>query len=279
MAGLLVALTLLSRWAVLLLAQDTPQNCIFSLVSDGNILGQVEGGQVVGIPKVQDSSTETSGTIFRLRGGGLYDTGLRGCWWPVLVCSLQPPSYPDPLFALDTYGHLVYNATRRHFWACPAVVEPAGDVPRSSSSSYYYYLDPPRGMQRDGDGGGLVEFKGAGIPTKSKMQNVADVKTWQQAQLTKAPPALPKMGGWLSKSWSSWGKQKQQKQQVADFNELIAQGYLNLNLAPTREEFNSDDGWSPALYLNNEGDKDDGGGSLAWERGLGSNTRNRQSPW
>ncbi|EAQ93126.1 predicted protein [Chaetomium globosum CBS 148.51] len=44
MAGLLTTFTLLSSWAVLLLAQNTPQNCIFSLVAEGNILGQAYEG-------------------------------------------------------------------------------------------------------------------------------------------------------------------------------------------------------------------------------------------
>ncbi|KAH6650567.1 hypothetical protein F5144DRAFT_625586 [Chaetomium tenue] len=160
MAGLLIAFTFLGGWAVLLLAQSTPQNCIFSLVAEGNILGQVEGGQVVGIAKSEDSSAEPSGTIFRLRDGGLYDTDLRGCWWPepstVLVCSLQPPAYPATLFALDEYGHLVYNVSRRDFWACPTDLGSGGSDSNSSGSSgrYYYYLDLPQDMQRGSGVGG-----------------------------------------------------------------------------------------------------------------------------
>jgi hypothetical protein len=84
------------------------------------------------------------------------------------------------------------------------------------------------------------------------------------------------MGGWLSKSWSSWGNEqylKQQQQQAAEFRHVIAQGFFNLNLAPTRDEFDSDDSWSSSLYLDAEEDEADG--YLAWGRGVGRDIRNR----
>ncbi|KAK4144388.1 uncharacterized protein C8A04DRAFT_27842 [Dichotomopilus funicola] len=141
---------------------DTSQYCVFTLASNNLILGQIEGGQVVGISQSAAESKSnsssggggdgSSGTIFFLRGEGLYDFAMRGCWWPepstVLVCSLQPPAYPDPLFHLDESGQLVYNHTRREFWACPVATGDADD----NTHIWSYYLNLPEGRQAGAHG-------------------------------------------------------------------------------------------------------------------------------
>lgn len=95
------------------------------------------------------------------------------------------------------------------------------------------------------------------------MHTVANVRAWQRDQWSKIPPLVPKMGGWLS---------KQRQQRAAEFKWVIAQGYFNLNLAPTREEFDSDGSRSSGMYLDEEEEAD---GYLAWGRGVGSDIRNR----
>lgn len=104
----------------------------------------------------------------------------------------------------------------------------------------------------------------------SNMQSIAHIRAWQQAQWAKLPETLPRMGAWLSKSWSSRSNEqheKQKRQQAAAFNRVLAQGYFNLNLAPTRDEFDSDDDWSSTLYLYEDDEAD---GRSAWGRGVGS---------
>jgi hypothetical protein len=78
----MLALFAILAWAAPFLAQDDAQTCSFALSSDGSLLGQVDSGQVVGTPEAHGSSAEESGTVFHLRGGGLYDAAMRGCWWP-----------------------------------------------------------------------------------------------------------------------------------------------------------------------------------------------------
>lgn len=80
------------------------------------------------------------------------------------------------------------------------------------------------------------------------MRSIADIKAWQQAQVLQ-------MGGCLSTAWFTWGRKENN---CEGFHSLQARGFFNLTLAPTLEEFCSDDhDWSPTVYFDNEDDDDD----------------------
>lgn len=85
-----------------------------------------------------------------------------------------------------------------------------------------------------------------------KMRSIADIRAWQAAW-------FPKMGGWLSTTWASWGS----RQHGIDFKDLRAQGFFNLKLAPTLEELcwdavnddEDDDDWT--LCFGDDGYEDE----------------------
>ncbi|KAG7292892.1 hypothetical protein NEMBOFW57_002937 [Staphylotrichum longicolle] len=130
-------------------AQNPPQTCTFHLSADNSSLNQLQGGQVIGIQN-PGTSGDHEGSLFRLQGGALYDPFSRGSPSTVLVCDLVPPVRPDPVFAIDEYGHLVYNGSQDKFWACP--VEISGkEKEGTTESGWNYYLALPEGMAADPD--------------------------------------------------------------------------------------------------------------------------------
>ncbi|KAG7292893.1 hypothetical protein NEMBOFW57_002938 [Staphylotrichum longicolle] len=73
----------------------------------------------------------------------------------------------------------------------------------------------------------------------TQMRSIADIRAWQKAW-------LPKMGGWLSTTWSS------------------AEGFFNLKLAPTLEELcwdavndDGDDDWTLCFGEDEDEDEDE----------------------
>ena len=86
------------------------------------------------------------------------------------------------------------------------------------------------------------------------MRSFTDIKRWQQAQLLK----ILTMGGWLSTARLTWGN----TQDSMGYEDLRAQGFLNLKLAPTLDELCWDDGddneeWSLCFGDEDEDDEDD----------------------
>ena len=102
------------------------------------------------------------------------------------------------------------------------------------------------------------------------MRSFADVKRWQQARLLE----ILTMGGWISTARLPWGN----KQDSMDYQDLRAQGFLNLKLAPTLDELCWDDGddnedWSLCLGDEDEYEEDDD--ALV----LGQRLRSRPCDW
>ena len=66
------------------------------------------------------------------------------------MCDLNPPAaVPAPLFSIDEDGHLVYNSSRRSFWACPV------NLGENIMPGRSYFLElPGRAEGKEADRGG-----------------------------------------------------------------------------------------------------------------------------